>query len=181
MNINPKTGTPYGVAHRNAIDPEMLDRIYNNGTNLRVASFMSQMQGDIAQAVEQNDLTQDAADEIVEKYPSFDFEDVVEAIEGASDTCDIVTDVLLTNFSPLDDMPESDDDQIEYRKNDLHLRLSGEYIFVCESPVTVEVNNCSPCFPNAGDLGTVGKRNIKCYGLPLEWFEEGRCPYEDQL
>jgi len=43
--------------------------------------------------------------------------------------------------------------------------------FIIESSVIVNRALCSPCVPNAGDLGTEG--GFECYGVPIAWLREG--------
>ncbi len=42
--------------------------------------------------------------------------------------------------------------------------------FIFESPVIVKRALCSPCVPNAGDLGNPG--DFECYGVPEDWRYE---------
>lgn len=44
----------------------------------------------------------------------------------------------------------------------------GVHVWVFRSPRIVKCRECSPCFPGAGDLGTVGKGTLETFGFPEE-------------
>lgn len=78
----------------------------------------------------------------------------------------------------------ADEYQFGYYEGGLSLlyRTDTGYIQVFDSPVTVRVRPCSPCYPNQGCLDAEGEGNLLTFALPLDWFDEyAPCPYADQL
>lgn len=66
---------------------------------------------------------------------------------------------------------EFDDDVMTSSYEDVEMQwaISDNEIFITKSPVTSMCRLCSPCFPNAGDLSTRHKGNVKTYDIPPEW------------
>jgi len=78
----------------------------------------------------------------------------------------------------------ADEYQFGYYEGGLSLvyRTDRGYIQVLDSPVTVRVRPCSPCYPNQGCLDAEGEGSLLTFALPLDWFDEyAPCPYADQL
>jgi hypothetical protein len=56
------------------------------------------------------------------------------------------------------------------------LYTDSNVIMVIKSPYYTMAHECSPCYPNAGDLNTPGE--LKTYCLGTDFFEDEKAPYE---
>jgi hypothetical protein len=50
-------------------------------------------------------------------------------------------------------------------------------IVIEKSPYYTEARECSPCYPNAGDLSTPDKGALKTYCFGYDWFGNNEYPY----
>lgn len=80
----------------------------------------------------------------------------------------------------LSDVIEDQFAQAYYEENDTYLAVvDGVRLLLRESTVTVlashvtaQVSECSPCYPDAGDLDSPNEYGVTAYTVPFDWFAE---------
>lgn len=175
-NFDPDAKISYGVLSPNSVDPEALSIIYDNGTDLGYENWLEETKKELHSVVVRA------------------VEDLVSA-SIADDMADAAVDAFCYNAG---DCYNSDGDtEYAYQAGDLHILLS-QYLVVTKSPYFTICQNCSPCYPNAGNLDKPRNKThagevsvpdprhvlygmvrgpLKAYCLPSDWFEEAECPY----
>ncbi len=70
---------------------------------------------------------------------------------------------------------QAEESEYELETDGMKLGLSylggAANVWVFESPHLVDCATCSPCCPNAGDLGTNRVEGSTTYSLPSDWFD----------
>jgi hypothetical protein len=161
VNVNIKTGIPYGVIHGSTV-PELLDEIQQKGTNLTYQNWRVRLVIEIRKA-----LTKAIGDFV---QPHDRTRRIVESVQEQ------VADLLLD--ARLDECYEAEEEEFEYVAPDgTHYKTShlggASLIWVLDSLWLVKVRPCSPCVPNAGDLNSPDPQHgMECYCVNPTYFGE---------
>lgn len=165
-NVHPVTGIHYGVINANNIHHEVLDAI-SFGHAIDISYLESRVEfakqcGFVMPEKEENESPYAFAKRVQDLLDS----STLESDESDSD--------------------DSDEDQDYQESEDFTGNIwYGDYegiqtiydtdtniVTVLHSPVIVMANQCSPCYPNAGDLDTLNEDGIETYGIPEWWKPE---------
>lgn len=157
VNINPKTKIHYGIVSLRNIDSEIImDELYSSN-----AIDFNQLESTINEIKKVNSaftLPERGEDECYFDYWK---------------KCQTIAEETFFNLSiePLDDACDDFWNGIVKIENVVML-VNCEYDIctVIDSPVVVNANVCSPCFPNAGDLDNLIDSGIETYGIPADWY-----------
>jgi len=142
--MDEKTGIHYGVINANSLDPETLDQIITRGTSAYEADFEEELTR-IRGSLERF-LTKADTDAVVEEI-------VAAFRENTSD------DDSPVFFSDVEGVSG------EYLRN-------SNVVMIFKSPVYTCARQCSPCYPNAGDLDTLDEYGFDTYAPPEDWWYE---------
>lgn len=134
----------YGVIQQNSLDPEVLNRILQEGTS-EYQRYLQEKVGEALDILEglldDNDVdaVRDLIDELVSDADSDDDSPVhFEDVEGVSG--------------------------IWFRNNFTLMITHSDYRTCCRQ--------CSPCYPNAGDLDTPDEYGFDTYAPPADWWDD---------
>lgn len=182
-NRDPKTGIHYGVIGQHQVSPHFLDEIISSGTNLTFEAAKEQYKADLQNAV---DSGLEAAQTFLrsEAYHPENLEDLVgELFEHNPDSSEYERALEDLMDQAVDDFGYEWDcgggETYEYEEGGLVVNYDtndGE-IMVFKSPFFTETRECSPCFPNAGNLEDHEDGYLKTYCLGHTEFEDERAPY----
>lgn len=76
---------------------------------------------------------------------------------------------------------EADHWTIEADGYELHLTMDNLELMVLKSPVMINAQFCSPCFPGAGNLDNPCPSGPLTYALELDWFDDySPAPYTEK-
>lgn len=182
-NIDHEAGIHYGMVHQNSLDPDAVDYIYQDGTDVGHEQAKAELTSDLAAALRE-----------VLNETSLSLEPAARIAKEAAEA--LVDDIA---GDALDNGGESG--PYEYEKDGYHLRTTerGD-LWVFKSPFYTYARYCSPCVPGAGNLDDAVDKSawdytntapaeiaemeeqmaacgVKTYCLGLDWFENGQAPY----
>lgn len=160
-NTHPTTNIRYGVINAHNVSSYVLDEIMMNGTDLHHADALEEVTADAGRGW-------DMMDE--EEREGTEAEDRDEFVENA--------------IQEFNDGYESNDAPYEFTIDGVHGIFStySNTITIFESPHVVKATLCSPCYPGAGDLDSVGDKAgstwaggpVQTYDVPADWrYVEG--------
>ncbi len=161
-NFDQVAGIYYGVIHSSACDPEMLAWFQDNAEDLDFNAFkhglVAAFKAGINDVLEEALLRRSVVDHRVEA-----------AAEGLWDEFE----------DDLKERYQNDNPRLRLDYNGLVVEQNDRgYLVVLRSPYYARVKQCSPCYPEAGDLGSPDEEfGRKAYCLPPNWFQEGQQPY----
>jgi hypothetical protein len=152
VNINEKTGIPYGVISMQSLDSDLAVELYDAARNSPAAE---KQRNEILL-----DVLEDRVDDALRNT-----EDPDKAVETLEDVIDQYHNGTLAEWLSEDFLGAP----FEYEGLNLMItELGGAHIlFVLQSPIVTKAAPCSPCVPNAGDLDNPG--GLECYGVPEDW------------
>ena len=124
-----------------------------------------------------------------------DIDEIIDDDDGDIITTNVSVDVEFDGETELIDayMEQWECDEPTYRLEDggfiyeMSYLGGAEIIFVLDAPIVTFAHRCSPCVPNAGDLGTpssfeeymTGRESywsptsgVCCFAIDTEWFEK---------
>lgn len=141
-NINPDTGIAYGYISADALDPDIVHELMygSQATNVSYESALA-------------DYLAEMRSVCVDQAFEFDEDDY---IDGFSD-----------RYQSDEETIEGTYEGVSYCTSWLGGALN---FFIFESPHAGGCARCSPCVPNAGDLGTRG--TYMAYDVPSNWLTE---------
>jgi hypothetical protein len=143
VNTNPSTGVRYGTVYLQSLAGWAFEEFLYHGTNLSYEAARKDFEQEFRAAYEgEPDDLDDALDEALDGFN--------EDYTGEEETYRLEKDGLELELSYLGGAP---------------------MVWVLKSPHTARVRLCSPCVPNAGDLGSPDEGGVEAYTLPPEWFE----------
>lgn len=171
-NVDPETGISYGVIAINSLADWVLEEIRAGGSDLDYEEAQEEVGQAISNAIDHKNLSESQQEQV-------------------NDLINDIIAVVLENW-------EGSGDNVRYRYETEHegaklvvQTTSGGELFVFKSPVTQVVAQCSPCFPNAGDLDNPRPYDtpfnpehvklrallpygvpVKAYALPDEWLRK---------
>lgn len=71
------------------------------------------------------------------------------------------------------DQYEENEDTYRYASDGITVQTSGGgNLWVFKSPTIVLTRQCSPCYPNAGNLDETENGYLKTYALPEDWLRK---------
>lgn len=147
-NINPDTGVRYGVISTRNIDQDVLDTIFQNGTDLSYAEAEEEIRRDVEADVRAGkDILLDDVDmEVQSRMEHYQCEEpVVRYVltdDAGQPTLEVLTDPTMGG---------------------------AQLLWVFKSPYRTKARLCSPCIPNAGDLDNLDPDGEECYDVPPDW------------
>jgi hypothetical protein len=179
-NQDIETGIHFGVISRNDVDPDSLEDVYSNGTDLTYESAKEEAQSVIRQAVSginENTSEDDVLRALQNAYSAIDLPKSIAQLRDLLDEepltrADVAFDLIWYDVEQdWNDSYQSDESAYRYESDGLILELGTDGdIFVIKSPFYTLCAECSPCAPNAGYLTDSGI--MKAYCLPEQWFNE---------
>ena len=148
-----ENGIHYGVIDFDDISSDIIEEILWHSRNTRVEHIYKTMKEHIITKTLELIKEQGAQEHGCETILNTALENVIEELQDC------------------DTFEECDDDVMTSSYEDVEMQwaVSDNEIFITKSPVTSMCRLCSPCFPNAGDLSTRHKGNVKTYDIPPEW------------
>ena len=148
-NQNPETGIRYGIISANSLHPDVIDNLCYGAqaTDVRYEEACADLEAAIRHAV--SDFLSNRQIQHL----------IAEAIEMFEHECD-------------EPIHEGKYEGVEYRTTWLGGAL---HVWIFESPVVGNYQQCSPCVPGAGNLDCPDLDGVVCYDVPKEW----RADYED--
>jgi len=157
-NRDSVTGIHYGVIHQNAVNPEDISEIYDNGTDLRWEQAKKELQEQLSAAImgvlEETSISKRRAQEI------------------ADDTAESIVDDEAGEMIQFDESGP-----MLYEEDGYVIQTSdGGDLFVIKSPYYTHCRFCSPCAPGAGHLQNYQKDGIVTYCLGADWFDDEHAP-----
>lgn len=169
-NINPVTGIAYGYISANALDPEVVNDLQMNGTDVYFEEAKAEAQRETAQ---DDNVRREAAEHMGYPITGLDaiaYEDILRYVEDnwAGSRWE---QTFSDNYQPDEPVHEGEVDvpghgKVKYRTSWLGGALN---VWVFESPfVTEKANLCSPCVPGAGNLDVLDG-GFTCYNVPNDW------------
>jgi hypothetical protein len=188
VNTDTQTGISYGIISANSLMPEALDTVLYNGRDLGYEAYVKERASELASEwrelldqVSAIGLTRacDATDEQREQLPmvqleGFELHDVRATV--SHQYLRQIAKQWAENEDYFNDGPTT---YYYCEPNGLALLYDTDsnYVTVLSSPLVALCAECSPCYPNAGDLDTQGCH--EAYALPLDWFDDefAPCPY----
>ena len=183
-NYDEEKGIHYGVIHQNEVDPYAIEYIYDKGVDIYYEDALADLKKRIADTLD--DGVGDTDDNVVEALRA--------QLRNESDCfAEGLIDVVKPCLQDVAEAKQEAEDYIDadfgqYYKNDcgvfqfdddgykISYSTDSGYIMVIDSPYYTMAHHCSPCYPNAGDLGTPG--SLRTYCLGIDWFEEAKPPYD---
>ncbi len=143
VNANPTTGVRYGYISANSLHSELVDEL---------------MYGRQAVDVYYKEACAELEDAIYQAVSSF----------LSSRQTQHLVDEALAMFEHECDEPihEGEYEGVKYRTSWLGGALN---VWIFESPVTGNYQECSPCVPGAGNLDCPDLDGVVCYDVPKEW------------
>ena len=160
-NYDEKTGIAYGVISPHAINQDVLEDLYNDGTDPHYENARQEIITAVSDFAGNSGLV--ISDEMQMQ----------------------ISDLLIDDIS--DHYQGNDGGQCDYSDKDYTLHVSGDNfgIFVIKSPYYTYCRKCSPCAPGAGDLNNPleidGIEVLDTYDRALcldsSFFDDGKAPY----
>lgn len=153
-NIHPVTGIAYGVINANNLDGDVLHTIsFENGIDMDYVDTQADWAkplGFVAPVADPGESTYQYYKRVQDELNQFDaewhtFEQENEDFTGTS---------FCANYEGVDTLYSTE----------------GNTVMVTYSPHVNKVQQCSPCFPNAGDLDNPDENGIMAYMVPLTWL-----------
>lgn len=183
-NTNSETGIRFGVIYANRV-PWLHEEIVTNGDSITYRNFqqaladrvryaLTEEDGDLKDVLDDYYMRDHAQEEILQYVNEYQGDWSEQEIEEVSEQ--IIEELNNSGVTCFDE------EEYEYEKDDEQYLLSFQggapTIWVIKSPVMTKTRLCSPCVPNAGDLSSPDPEDgYECYAVPIEWFDEGECPY----
>lgn len=176
-NIDPDTGVAYGYISANALHPDIVQELQDNGTDVYYADAVAEAKREAArewaakltaagvldldlyvrldvETEESDPLDEERLEQVVQQY--------VESNWDGSDWEQRFHDY----YQPDEPIHEGVKDGVKYRTSWLGGALN---VFIFESPhITEAARRASPCVPNAGILDTLDG-DVRAYDVPPEW------------
>lgn len=143
-NVNPKTGIRYGIISAHSLDPEVIDDIQREGTDIYYNEAVTELRDTVKRACEDY-MSERDADDVAD-----------EAVERMSE-----------NFEPDEPVHEFELDGVKGRTTWLGGALM---VWVFESPFTGKFKLCSPCVPNCCDADNPDPDGYEGYTVPEDWL-----------
>jgi len=190
-NEDPVTGIHFGVISSNddALNQEAVDDIFRHGKDLDVEERVEDEIEKVASLIMKwavEGYPSDPESEIKDASFHADANSILPALHSEIKQPWIVAEVrqLVTKYfgrdTFLDEVslePTVDNNRILYEKDGYSiLKCRDGDMFVQKSPWVALRGWCSPCAPNAAHHKSAG--DVLTYVLGVEWFEEGKIPYE---
>jgi hypothetical protein len=157
-NIHPLSGIAFGVVDGRRY-ASLLEDIFDKGDNLTIANIKESAINRIAQLLCEMRNVGDGEDAKLER------KEIRKVAEETHDALEW-------------DYPDSGECEYEYQDSDgnqFRLTYGGgcPTIWCIRTGNIVQAHQCSPCYPNCGDLGHVSPdENVTCYGIPKRYREE---------
>ena len=187
-NYDEAAGIHYGVIAANALRPEALERMLDKGNDLVYVEAKANFLANLNKwAVKVNHNFEAATREqdslvaiLTQEHVLRHLDDVIYLLcAGADDKnqrVEMVWDLIGDDWNE-EYQGDGREQRIVYEGEGYELDLRGQYLFVIKSPYSTFCRLCSPCMPNAGDLGSPdAKDGIKTYCLGHDWFDR-KAPY----
>lgn len=151
-NTNPETGIRYGIISANALDPDVLQQIWQQGIDLhwrdRMAEIRDEVMGDDSY------LDEDKEDEIENRIE-------LESDRWYDDEPVHSFEIDCPGYGPV--------------IGQTTWLGGGQLVWIFKSPFMTHAPLCSPCVPNCGDLNNADVLNHdlpECYDVPSDWRYE---------
>jgi hypothetical protein len=179
-NINPETGIAYGYISADALHPEIVQELQNNGTDIYYEDAKAEAQREVAREW-CTSITATGALEL----PIFrDRPDMPHETERLDE--DLLFDLCLVHvkeswegsdweqafndsYQPDEPVHEGEKDDVKYRTSWLGGALN---VWIFESPhITDKARRASPCVPNAGILDVLDG-DVQAYDVPANWRDD---------
>lgn len=175
-NINPATGIAYGYISANALHPDVVQTLQDNGKDVDYDDAVAEAQNEAVREWASKLLAADVLD--LDLFVKLKDSDLV-ALDD-----DRLSDALLEyvqanwsgseweqkfndDYQPDEPIHEGEHEGVKYRTSWLGGALN---VYIFESPfVTETARECSLCVPNAGNLDQVGQGSYQCYDVPASW------------
>jgi hypothetical protein len=166
-NHNPDTGIAYGYISANALDPDIVDELQMDGTDVYYEPALDDYQQDLSiNPVLQDEACEDAGtkrDDLNENELRAQALAYIRGRWSGSKWEQEFND----SYQPDEPVHEGEKDGVKYRTSWLGGALN---VWVFESPhITETAVQCSPCVPGAGNLDQVGEGHYQCYDVPPNW------------
>ena len=142
-NINPETGIRYGLIAANSLDPDVVNELQMNGTDLRYEEAKSELR--------------DAVKRVCKDYMGD---------RDSDDVADQAVERMSEDWS--DDEPVHSFD-LQSVKGQTTWLGGALLVYVFHSPWLTKANLCSPCVPNCGNLDSLNPDGYECYDVPPDW------------
>lgn len=148
-NRNPETGVRYGYISANSLHPDLVDYLQIQGRDVH---------------------WEDARAELIANftYGNIDDEDL-ESLEDYDDELERRLENLAEGWYDDEPIHEGELDGVKYRTSWLGGAL---HVWIFESPVIGNYQECSPCVPGAGNLDCPDLDGVPTYDVPKEWRYE---------
>lgn len=146
-----ENGIRYGTIYLNRLHPDIANDLFNNGVN-----------------VSEQEAYDDCVSAVTSEAAEIESEDLESM--GYSDSDDYIQDrveELMGGYYVDEPRIEGEYEGVKYVIDWLG---GAPLLWVISSPFVVKCGLCSPCVPNAGDLGSVG--DYEAYGIPDDWLAE---------
>lgn len=163
-NINVETGIAYGYISANALDPDIVNDLQMNGTDVYYEDNKKEAQHEAARewflkieatgifelpGVDEDDIRAQLERHVQETWDGSDWE------QKFNDS-----------YQPDEPVHEGEKDGVKYRTSWLGGALN---VWIFESPhITDAAGRASPCVPGAGILDTLDG-DVRAYDVPPEW------------
>lgn len=150
-NTNPETGIRYGIISANNIDPDVMQIIWLEGTDLHWQDRAAEIRDEV---MNDEECSPDDKDAEIERR-----------LQDESDGW-------------YDDEPVHSFELSCPGYGVVHGRTTwlggGQLVWIFKSPFLTKAKLCSPCVPNAGDLNNPDVDGYECYDVPNDWrYEDG--------
>lgn len=177
-NINPDTGIAYGYISANQMDPDTVQwLLYDAGTDLSYEEALSDIRFDAERAADEIEeecriALEEAGGLTPDEFDSFLERDIEAAYErlgyaGREDYVDTRVESESEAIQIDEPIIEGECEGVKYRTSWLGGALN---FFIFESPVTGFFEACSPCVPNAANIGCPDPNGVEGYSVPLDWL-----------
>jgi hypothetical protein len=154
-NIDPETGTHYGVIASNSLASWVFEQAASSGVDIDYEEARQELLERLNDAVASE---RQAASEHAEKNMDSAIEELIDA---CMESYESTGDQMLVRY------------ETTHEGQPLIVQFTGgSEMWVFKSPIVVRAAKCSPCFPNAGDLDNVYDEpdaGVPTYGLPTDW------------
>jgi hypothetical protein len=177
-NINPDTGIAYGYISANQMDSDTVQwLLYDCGTDLSYEDALFDLRIEAEGAADEIEEECRTALEEVGGFTPYEFDsrlehDIEAAYEsrGYAHREHFIEEFIERESEYLQiDEPiiEGECEGVKYRTSWLGGALN---FFIFESPVTGFFEACSPCVPNAANIGCPDPNGVEGYSVPLDWL-----------
>jgi len=181
VNINTKTGIPYGVVSMNSLKDWVWDEIYSHCESLTYKYWeeetRKELQNEIEALLEDGKIEKDDEEEANDLLKDeADIDDLKWFLEDIDK--DKYRDILRAEYEPDEEEWEG---EIPDEKGTISVFLSyiggAPTLWVAESPYTTQGRMCSPCVPGAVDLDSKSENGFDAYDVPPDWYVTEDDPY----